>query len=66
MSTRSFALVALGQQNLMGIDTPTVLIGKLGASGADDVVEGASCAVCRLLVAASRHASQISCACGIL
>ena len=66
MGARSFALLALSQQNLMRIHTPTVLTRKLGASGADDVVERASRAVCRLLIAAGRHASQVSCACGIL
>ena len=53
MSARRFALVALVQENLMRIDTPAVLTGKLGASGADDVVERASRPMCRLLVAAS-------------
>ena len=53
MSARRFALVALGKQNLMRIDTPAVLTGKLGASGADDVIERASRPMCRLLVAAS-------------
>ena len=66
MCARRFALVALVQQDLMRIDTPTVLTGKLGASGADNVVERASRPMCRLLVAASRHASQVSCARGIL
>ena len=53
MGARRFALVTLVQQNLMRIDTPTVLTGKLGASGADDVVERASRPMGRLLVAAS-------------
>ena len=53
MSARRFALVALVQENLMRIDTPAVLTGKLGASGADDVVERASRPMRRLLVAAS-------------
>ena len=53
MSARRFALVALVQENLMRIDTPAVLTGKLGAGRADDVVERASRPMCRLLVAAS-------------
>ena len=42
MRSRSFALLSLVKQNLMRIDTPTILINKFGAITADNVVEWAS------------------------